>query len=628
MIIISAFSTIAQAVNAYSFDDVIVTAPSTTKVIDENLASVTVISRKDIEYSQAASVTELLINVPSIQISRHGGPGSLTSAMIRGASACQTLVIVDGQRLNSATSGIPEFQYLHSDQIERIEVVRGSKSSLYGADAIGGVIRIFTRKEAGESQLTVKTSIGNWHTCEQGINYSGGNNSIQYNLGANLYETAGYDVTNDNYPVNSGVNLDGKAYRNKSITGKASCLLESDTNIGVSFYSQTGKTEYDGYTVDPNNFIKKYPYSAYTLFERSALNVSSVIPVNAIWLSRFDAGYLKDKNKQLGKNYHHSAPYTPSFYETKRISSLWQNDIAWWSNQQLTTGIDYYRDMVDSSNTYNNPRTGDKENSRYNAAFFIQNQTKFGCSAMQLGLRRDKNESYGFQTTGNISWMVDLPKDLRFSVSYSTAYRPPSFNELYYPDSTWSSGNSNLKPETSKARELELKGQCGYGKWGVSLFQNTIDDLISWTADSSGKFKPENVDKASIQGLEASMSTVFKQWSITISGTLLDPKDTKRNTVLQRRAKQYMVVDVDYSINKLFLGGAFRAQGPCYEDANNNVRLAGFAIIDMRVSYKIHKEFTAQLKVINLFDKKYQTALGYNGEPKGFFITIIWKPVM
>ncbi|MDP0589523.1 MAG: TonB-dependent receptor [Candidatus Endonucleobacter bathymodioli] len=628
MITILSCSTLAQAVNIYRFDEVIVTAPSTTQMSDESLASVTVISRKDIECSQATSVTELLINVPGIQISRYGGPGSLTSALIRGASACQTLVIVDGQRLNSATSGIPEFQYLQPDQIDRIEVVRGSKSSLYGADAIGGVIQIFTRKGIGKSQLTVKTSMGSLHTCEQGINYSGRNNSIHYNLGANLYETAGYDVTNDNYPVNLGVNLDNKAYRNKFITGKASCRLKSDTDIEVSFYNQTGKTEYGGYTIDPNNFIKTYPYSAYTLFERSALNISSVIPVNTIWLSRIDAGYLKDQNKQLGKNYHPSAPHIPSFYETKRISSLWQNDIAWGSNQQLTTGIDYYRDIVASSNTYNNPKTGDQKNSRYNAAIFIQNQTQLNLSTIQFGLRRDKNESYGFQTTGNITWMVHLPKDLRLAASYSTAYRPPSFNELYYPDSTFSSGNSNLKPENSKTRELELKGLYSHGKWSLSLFQNTIDDLINWTADTSGKFKPTNVDKARIYGLETSMSTIFKQWRITISGTLLDPKDTTRNTVLQRRAKQYMVANVDYNVNKLCWGGSFRAQGRCYDDANNNVRLAGFAIIDMRVSYKIHKEFTTQLKIINLFDKKYQTAWGYNGEPKGFFITLIWQPVI
>ena len=614
---------IAQANDdAYTLDKVVVTATRTAQTVDETLAPVTVITRKEIERSQATDVTELLKKVPGVQINRNGGPGSITTTFIRGASSSQTLVLIDGQRLNNATAGTPEFQYLNPDQIDRIEVVRGPRSSLYGADAMGGVIQIFTRKGQGDPQLTVKAGTGSRHTNELGLNYGGKTNNTRYNLAANFYETSGFDSTNDKFPANSGANLDDDAYRNKSITANVSHKLHSGVEVGVSYSHQQGKAEYDGYVID-SNFIY-HPFSPYTLFKTTTLNTYASMPVNNIWLSRIDVGYSEHKSKQLGKNDSPSAPYTPNFYETRRISALWQNDIEWSDTQLLTTGIDFYQDKVDGSTVYQNPGSGDKEDSRYNVAGFIQNQSEFGWSDLQLGLRRDKNEAYGYQTTGNIAWGFELPKSMRLIASYGTAYRAPTFNDLYYPDS----GNPNLKPESSKNSELELRGQHNVGKWSVSLFQNDIDDLIAWAPTPSGLWKPSNVDKARIRGIEASISTTLKQWDITASVTLLDPKDTRRETILQRRAKQYMTLDADRSYGKFSLGGTFKAQGHSYDDVDNNVRVAGFATIDVRTAYKINKELTAQLKATNLLDKKYQTANGYNAEPSGFFLSLIWKPAI
>ncbi|MGI9281689.1 MAG: TonB-dependent receptor domain-containing protein [Endozoicomonas sp.] len=603
-------------------DKVVVTASRTAQSVDEALAPVTVITREDIERSQATDVTELLKQVPGVQINRSGGPGALSSVFIRGASSSQTLVIVDGQRLNSPTASTPEFQYLTPDQIEKIEIVRGPKSSLYGADAIGGVIQIFTRRGQGNPKLTVKVGAGSRNTSDIGVNYGGEVNGTRFNIGASLFETAGYDYTNDNYSVNTGANLDDDGYRDKSFTGQISHIFETGTELGFSLIHNQGKSEFDGYTSDKS--YKNYPYNAYTEFKSSTANIYAVVPVSESITTRVDAGYTALESKQLGKNADSKAPYTPNYYDTERYSVVAQGDISWLDSQLLTLGVDYYKDEVDSSSKYLNPETSKKVDSRYNAAIFAQNQSDFGWSDLQVGLRRDKNESFGYSTTGNIAWGVDLPKNFRIVTSYGTAFRAPSFNDLYYPDS----GNPNIKPETSKNAELALKGQHEIGNWSVALFQNDMEDLIAWapSAADPNKWVPSNVDEARIKGIEAVLQKRIDDWNIRASATVLDAKDTKRDKVLVRRAEQFATLDVDRQFGLFSLGSSIRAQGHSYDDVENKTRLAGFVTVDVRGGYRVTKELLTELKVVNLLDKDYQTANGYKSEPKGVFLTLTWAP--
>ncbi|WP_252178692.1 TonB-dependent receptor [Endozoicomonas sp. 4G] len=602
-------------------DEVVVTATRTAQSVDETLAPVTVISREDIERSQATDVTELLKQVPGIQVNRSGGPGALPSVFVRGASSSQTLVLVDGQRLNSPTAATPEFQYLTPDQIEKIEIVRGPKSSLYGADAIGGVIQIFTRRGQGDPKLTVKAGAGSRNTSDIGVNYGGEVNGTRFNIGASLFETAGYDYTNDNYPANTGLNLDDDGFRDKSFTSQLSHTFETGAELGFSFIHNQGKTEFDGYTT---KLFKKYPYNAYTEFESSTANIYAVVPVSESFMTRVDAGYTELESKQLGKNSAPEAPYTPNYYDTKRYSVVAQGDISWLDSQLLTLGVDYYKDEVDSSSLYFNPETNKQVDSRYNAAIFAQNQSDFGWSDLQVGLRRDKNESFGYSTTGNIAWGVDLPESFRIVASYGTAFRAPSFNDLYYPES----GNPDIKPETSNNVELALKGRHAIGNWSVALFQNDIKDLIAWAPSAADPniWVPSNVDEARIKGIEAVIQKRIDDWNIRASATVLDAKDTKRDKVLARRAEQFATLDVDRQFGLFSVGSSIRAQGHSYDDAENTTRLAGFVTVDVRGGYRVTKELLTELKVVNLFDKDYQTANGYRSEPKGAFLTLTWTP--
>ena len=593
-----------HADDVYEMDNVVVTASRTAQTIDETLAPVTVISRKDIEQSQASSVPELLKRVPGMQVATSGGAGSTVSIYLRGTKTAQTLVLLDGHRIDSATSGSASLQVLDPDMIERIEVVRGPRSSLYGADAVGGVIQIFTRKGHSDPQLTLKAGAGSRGTNEYGINYGGKVNDTRFNIGGKFFETEGYDNTSSK----TNYSDDDDAYRNKSFSASISHTFSNDVEAGVNLLHSEGKNEYD------SSFYTR-PYDEFRL---STINAFVSLPVNDVWTTRFNTGY----SDELGENFQRMLDGTHKkngSIKSMRNTASWLNDIAWADNQLLTAGIDYTNDRIERK------PTNYSVDSRYNKAVFVQNQSSFDNSDLQIGLRRDKNEAFGYKTTGNISWGVNLSDDYRLITSYGTAFRAPTMMDLYYPGSE----SPDLKPEKSKNAEVELRGKLGeVSQWSVAVFQNDMDDMLLWDGTVS---KVNNIEKARIRGIEASFSTVVAAWDITASASYLDPKNLSddektKDKVLQRRARQLFNLDADRSFGRFSVGGTLRGQGKSYDDPENEDRLSGFVTVDLRTAYQFTSAVKGELKLVNLMDKEYQTAMGYEGEPRGVFVSMTWTP--
>ncbi|CAM3598587.1 TonB-dependent receptor domain-containing protein [Parendozoicomonas haliclonae] len=582
--------------NVYKMDEVVVTAARTAQTVDQTLASVSVITRKDIEQSQAQSVPELLAKLPGVQIRSNGGPGSNTDMLIRGTSPSQSIVLMDGQRIGSATNGSPALQYLNPDQIERIEVVRGPKASLYGADAIGGVVNIITRKGKGAQHMSVQAGYGSDKTRILNANFGAGNETTSYHIGVSRFITDGYDRTNDTPKDND----DRDAYDNTTVSLKLDHKFSQKLNAGVSFYQGEGKTEYD---VNKAGFDPHYNFKVQTLAAKGSYDV------NDIWQSSLSLSRTIDESETLQTDY-------PSTYKTTRHLATWQNDISVTEDTLLTAGFDYSKDEIDSAKNYT-------ATSRTNKAVFLQSLTTFSSSDLQLAVRRDKNEDYGDKTTGNIAYGYNLPADMRLIASYGTAFRAPTFNDLYWPGS----GNPDVKPETSKNAELELRGKYSLGQWSVAAFQNDIDDMIAWAKKPGSTLsQPMNVDSARIRGVEMAISAALNDWTVAANLTLLDPKDKKTDNVLYRRAKQNLNVDIDKKIAQFTLGGSLRAQSHSYDDAANKERIDGFAVVDLRGAWQATKTIKTEVKLTNLLNKKYETVLGYNEPSRGVMASVTWTP--
>ncbi|AMO57930.1 TonB-dependent receptor domain-containing protein [Endozoicomonas montiporae] len=595
--------------DVYRLDDVVVTASRTAQTVDQALAPVTVITREEIERSQASSVVELLNKTPGMQMATSGGPGSSASVFLRGTKTGQTLVLLDGQKINSTSMNVAPLQYIDPDMIERIEVVRGPKSSLYGADAMGGVIQIFTRQGYGKPRLRLKAGIGTHGTGEYNANYSGEHNGYRFNLGANFYETQGYDHTDSKI----GRDGDDDGYRNKSISGSVSKQFESGLDAGVSVYHTEGKAEYD-HNHNGWGDLETKPYNDFSV---TSLNSHLMIPVNEVWSTRLEAGYIKEDafRREEGRGEDKLA----SFAKGRRYSASWQNDVEWQESQLLTAGLDYSYETIDTGTKY-------PEDNRYNYGVFAQQLSSFESSDLQIGLRHDKNETYGNKTTGNIAWGFDLPYNLRLIPSYGTAFRAPTFSDLYFPGS----GNPNLKPEKSENFEVELKGKFKTISWSASIFRNNIDDMFLYvskpTDDNEFAGHMENVEKARITGFEFAASTRIEGWDVNANITLLDPENRTKNKVLERRAKQLINLDADRRFGKFNVGGTIRGQGRTYNDVNNNQELAGFMTVDLRGGYQISSELKTEFKLTNLLDKQYTTTLGYKSEPFNGMLSLIWTP--
>jgi vitamin B12 transporter len=260
---------------------------------------------------------------------------------------------------------------------------------------------------------------------------------------------------------------------------------------------------------------------------------------------------------------------------------------------------------------------------RDNVGVFSQYLGRFGMHDLQASLRGDDNEQFGSQTTGSLAWGYEFGGGLRLTASYGTAFKAPTFNELYFPGF----GNPSLRPEESSSIEAGISDTTTWGNWSVNLYQTDIDDLIAFDANT---FAPANIDSARIRGLEAVLDARFGQWDLSTSLTLLDPINKgdgpNRDNLLPRRAEQSLRLDLDRSFGHYSLGATLLGVGRRYDDIANNRELDAYVTLDLRGEYRLAQAWRLQARIDNLFDEEYETAAFYNQPGRSFFLTLRYQP--
>lgn len=576
-------------------DSQVVTATRTNQSIAANLAAVTVIDRADIERLQATDALDLLRRTPSVSIVNNGGPGKSSSIGIRGTNSDHVLVLIDGVRIGSVTSGNAALQNLPMEQIERIEIVRGPRSSLYGSEAIGGVIQIFTRQGSkGDPKPWASVTTGSRNHLAGSAGVAGGFGNAWYNLGVSSLSTRGIDAR----PGRGDPDNDG--YRELSANLKAG-------------YRFANGLEIDGHVLEThssNDFDSGFKANSDSVLKTHGLN-ARFAPLDP-WRVTLQAARSEDKSDNFnGSNF-------TSRFDTRRDSFGWQNDIDLAPGQVLTLGYDHLIDEVSSSTDYSKGR-------RTNKGYYAQYLGQRGIHEWQLGLRHDDNQQHGDHTTGNIGYGISLTDSLQLVGSYGTAFKAPTFNQLYFPGF----GNPDIKEETSRNYELGLRGQHDWGTWAVNVFRNEVEDLIASVNLGGGIWQAENVDKAVIKGIELELAGNWWGWDVASNLTLQDPsnrsKRANQGDLLARRAEQLFNLDVDRRFGRIGVGASLHAEGRRWDNAANTTDLHGYNIVDLRAEYWFSQQWRVQARISNLFDTDYETAASYQQQGRAGYLTVRYQ---
>ncbi|WP_017736631.1 TonB-dependent receptor domain-containing protein [Pseudomonas sp. CBZ-4] len=604
---------------ALTLPDVVISANRQVQARNDSSAANTVFTRDDIDRLQPTSLTDLLSRAPGVQIAPTGGRGSLPGVYIRGTKSAQSLVLVDGQRIANTTSGDSGLQYLNVDQIERVEVLRGSRSVIYGSDAIGGVIQVFTRRNAGQGlQPRLKLGFGSHQTWERSLGLSGGDERTRFNLGASLDETAGINSTHASFPSDG----DHDAYRNQSISVNLSHAFSDELSVGFNLLDSRGKSEYDNsfgrYDFASGQSVGQKPYTNYTVSSASAYVDASL---GERWQSRVELGHSENRDTKrdtLSDEF--------SVFNTYRDSVNWQNDLTLNEQNNLILGADWYEDRFHGSTTFT-------ENSRWNRAAFVQHRFHGAWFSTELGLRRDQNQQFGGQNSWSASVTLPLNPDNDLLLSYSEGFRAPTFNDLYYPDTKYS--NPNLQPETSKSYELQWRSQLSDStRLEASLYRTDLRDAI--ILDSASK--PQNVASARINGFEAALKQELFGWQGNLGLSLIDPRDRESGHTLARRARRTLSLDLDRQFDRLGVGASWQAISSSYDAQDNTQRLGGYALLGLRSSWALNREVALSLKVDNLLDKSFARAMysyddadfknnqAYREEGRVWMVGVPWTP--
>lgn len=581
-------------------DRVVVTASRTARTQDQALAAITVIGRAEIDRLQPSSLQALLAGRAGIALANNGGAGKATSVFLRGTESDHVLVLVDGIKLGSATSGSASLQDIPPEQVERIEIVRGPFSSLYGSEALGGVIQIFTRRPRGGAMPTFTLATGSERTRRATLGIGGRvGDTAQggwYAINASHNRTDGINA----YRGPRGFDPDLDGYRNDALVVQGGWRFSERLDAEARVFRAEGRNEYDGSASNVADIVQQTIGGRLRYAPIDALRI-------ALSLARSD---------DLSDNYRNDLH--ASTFDTRRRMATLQAD-ATLGEALLTFGIDWQSDRVGSSTRYARDR-------RINRGLFVQWQQDFGVQSVQASLRRDDDGQFDGVTTGSALWGWRIADALRLTARYGTAYKAPTFNELYFPGY----GNPALQPEHARSVEIGLRGEHASGGWSLNAFETRVDDLIAYDADLRPAPGPNNIDRARIRGVEAVGDLRVAEWDLRASATWLEPRADGDNASnghrLPRRSARSGRVDIDRRFDRVSLGASVIGAGERYENLANTRRLDGYGLVDLRIGFAFARDWSVQVTAGNVFDKRYETAEFYRQAGRHWLLALRHVP--
>lgn len=598
--VLTLFAAGAQAQTASAkLSETVVTATRTESRVDETLADVTVITGEQIQQmAPSNSVAQVLQRFAGVQIASNGGRGNAQSVYIRGNDANKTLLLVDGVRYGSATMGAPALENLPLELIDRIEVVQGPASALYGSDAIGGVIQIFTKRGQGAGKPFLaqgSVTVGEYGHKSGNAGFRGEQAGFDYNL--NVSRVVEHGISASNAKAGSYTyNPDRDGFAQTAVNAGLGYAFNADWRLDTTFMNSEGRAFTD-------SGLGSNPYAD---LRSQAARVQLTGKLLPQWTSRLSAGQSKDKQINLG------SPWGDSHFNTKQTEYKWDNEVVTPVGKVLA-GLERLEQKVDTSDGY-------AVNERSINAAFVGLNGGVGRHSWQGNLRRDDNSQYGGFTTYGASYGYEVVQGVRVYASHGKSMRAPSFNDLYYPSPSYPSYNGNplLKPEQAKNNEIGVQWTAEGQRAKLLHFDNRVTNLIQ-----GGLNHMENVAGTTrLKGWHAEYGFTAQGWNLSSAYDYLDPK-TRDNKPLSRRAKHQATLNVDKQLGAWKLGGGVLYVGN-RKDQGGLVTLDSYTTLDLYAEYQITPEWSLQARVANVGNKHYETAYGFNQLGRVGYLTLKW----
>ena len=589
---------VAGTAAATQLPPVVVTSTRTAQPLTEALPHTTVVTQEDIVNSQAPDLRTLLRNQAGVELTANGGMGSNTSIFMRGANSNQTLILIDGARVSSVSSGTAQLANILPDQIDHIEVVRGNVSALYGSDAIGGVVQIFTKSGAGQAPAAnAQVEYGSNNTRQGTVGYGGQIGDTSFNVTGSAFKTDGFSSINTKQAPRANPN--DNPYENQSVSAQVKHRFTPDWDAGMAGYYSKSKLSYDssfGRPTDDNR-------SNSELYTVSAFVNGKVLPD---WATHFKLAQSEDRSENFLNGANNGT------FNTRNRQFNWQNEYALAPTHTLLFGTDYLQQELDS-NSYGAP-------SRNVFSVFGGYDGRFGKHQIQLNGRNDHYSDFGNQGSFFAGYGYNVTDALKLIANVSNAFRAPTFNELYFPGF----GNPNLNPERAKSAEVGVQYNTPQtGLLRVTTFETRYDDLIVNVTQPNGLLAPTNVNKAKVQGIEASWRASLWGTDVGASVTFQNPVDEQTDTQLLRRARRHAAFDVGRNFGNWRFGGEWLLSSSRLDTGSRT--LGGYGIVNLNARYNIDKQWFVAARVENLFDKNYQLVYPYNTQGRAGYITLGWR---
>ena len=600
---------IAAPTSIYA-DSVVVTATRTPQQRDTVIGDISVINQQVIQAAGQSTIVELLQSQPGVEVDSNGGLGSLSNIRLRGNNIQSVVVMIDGMRVSAAANGLTNFSQISLDQVDHIEILRGAASSLYGSDAIGGVIQIFTKQGNHGTQISGSVGFGSFNTKKLSSNISGALNDTSYSVGVASVTSNSISAVN----AQTGIDADKDAYRNLSFNANLRQKIIEGHELSFQAFANEGHINLDG-----NNF------PGYQNNRQQIFAITSKNTLTDFWLSNLKLGQSVDVANAVGD-------YGISNTRSTQNQIYWQNELKL-PLGNLLLAYDRIEDKVKATTNYS-------VKNRVNNGYLASYQLSLNNHSFNLSFRDDSNSQFGNHTTGNINYALNFADFWRISGSYGTSFRAPTFNDLYWPYQDFGdwgtfSGNANLKPETARNKEMSLAYDQGHHRLSAIVFENKITNLIVGT---QGLFNdsPTNLGSASILGLTLAYEGWFSNYHLRANADFQDPKNDDGGKVLARRAKEHGALWFGQTWGNLEVGSEIIASGKRFNDVANTIPLAGYALVNMTAKYKINAEWSVNARINNLLDKDYALSTtasswspaspAYNTPGANIFVSMTYTP--